>query len=258
MPKSFAWVTSLLAGLAGCASPNAEPKLPPDLAAYREAFVNDVGTRFVEECDQQQMFEKIAAARVLWLGDMHANSRLHALQSEFLTALQNRGIKLLLALEAIGTQDEARVKEFLEGDGKQVEMERDIRKRWPESWLSDLSLDPFYYRGLLSMAKRNQWPVVGLEPTPRVPLAQRDDIIANSVRAAAAAHPERLVVVIVGQAHLLGQGDLVRRTGLPAVALGGTPPPSLRSRNKELMLRHHFLRSGGDLWWFAETCRVPE
>jgi hypothetical protein len=258
MPSSPAWVTFLLAALVGCTTPTAERKLPPEIAAYRQAFDDAVGSRFIGECDQQQMLAQITAARVLWLGDVHTNSRLHALQSELLTELQRQGIKLVLALEAIGTQDEARVQQFLEADEKQVAMERDIKRRWPESWLSDLSLDPFFYRGLLAMAKRYGWPVRGLEPTPRAPLAQRDEIIARSVQAAAAAHPDRLVVAIVGQAHLLGQGDLVRRTGLPAVAFGGLPPSTLRVQAQEDLRRNRFLRSNGDLWWFVEICRIPD
>jgi len=258
MPKSLAWVTSLLAGLVGCATPTAERALPPEIVAYREAFASDVGTRFLGECDQEQMVAMISAARVLWLGDQHNNSRLHALQSELLTELQRRGIKLVLALEAIGTQDEARVQQFLDSDEKQNVLQQDLRQRWPESWLSNLSLDPFFYRGLIAMARRYEWPVVGLEPTPRAPLAQRDDIIARSVQQAAAKYPDRLVVAIVGQVHLLGQGNLISRTGLPAVALGGAPPATLRSSGQDDLRRHRFLRSSGDLWWFVEICRAPE
>ncbi len=45
-------------------------------------------------------------------------------------------------------------------------------------------------------------------------------MIASRVRRLALAHPETLVVVVVGHAHLLGEGGLIARVALPNVALG--------------------------------------
>ncbi len=39
-------------------------------------------------------------------------------------------------------------------------------------------------------------------------------------RASCRAFPDRLIVVVVGHAHLLGKGRLVARVGLPSLAVG--------------------------------------
>ena len=90
----------------------------------------------------------------------------------------------------------------------------------------------------------------GLEPTPRLPLAERDRLIALRVRAIAAARPERLVVVFVGQSHLLGEGDVVANCGLPALMVGGEPSPELLAARASAPGDGDLLRSSGGPWWF--------
>jgi hypothetical protein len=64
------------------------------------------------------------------------------------------------------------------------------------------------------------------------------------------AHPDRLVVVVLGQAHLVGQGDLVRRVAGRGIAIGGEPPPSLR--HSAAGERGSVQQCQAGLWWFAE------
>ncbi len=253
------FVTFSLGLLAACAGTTA-PDPGPGAAArpYRSSFAEAAGNRFVADLDRDQLASELQGARVLWLGDQHRSSRLHALQSELLTDLLHRGIRFTLALEAIGTQDEPAVQQFLEQKVTLTQLRATMRERWSGSWLDDLDLDVWFYRSLLAFAASNQVPVFALEPTPRGRLADRDAVIASTVQKLAADHPDRLIVAIVGQAHLLGMGDLVARTGLPAVTFGGEPTPALRDASPENADRKLLRRSDAGLLWFSELCRRPD
>lgn len=250
-------VTLGLLLVASCASPSATaPGANDTLRAYREAFVAAAGNSLVAVRDREAFVAALPAARVLWLGDVHDSTRLHALQSELLEDLHHRGVEPVLVLEAIGTQDTKDLQRYLAGELPLEDFCRLVQQRWPGSWLDDPEFDPFFYRGLLAFAKKYNLPVVPLEPTPRAPLTQRDEAMANVVNQVAAANPTRPIVVIVGQAHLLGQGDLVHRTGLPWLALGGDPAPALRTLSRADRRRGDLWQSDSGLFWFAELC-VP-
>jgi hypothetical protein len=79
--------------------------------------------------------------------------------------------------------------------------------------------------------------------------------MAARVRELAAAHPGHLVVIVVGQTHLLGDGDLVGRTGLPGVVVGGEPTGPLRGAvapTAPTAPTAGFVASDGGVWWFAD------
>lgn len=257
MPPFRALVTFAVGALAACSiSRPARPTLPAELAAYQAAFETAVDQPFGAAIDRPQLLQRIRGARVLWLGDTHTSSRLHALQSELLQDLEQAGIPYALVLEAIGTEDMPFVQAFLDGQSDLRKLRQAMRGRWSGSWLDDPELDPFFYRLLLQNARRNKSPVLALEPTPRGTLSARDAAMPGVVRSAAAAHPERLIVVVVGQAHLVGGGDVVRATDLPSVVLGGEPPLHLARRSPAAPDKGSFLPAGGMLW-FAATCGRP-
>jgi len=239
--------------LAGACAPSTfvwDDAVPATLQGYRAAFAEAVGTQLRGSLTREELLREIGDGRVLWLGDHHSSSRLHALQLELLDDLRERGERLVLALEAIGLQDEVHVRKYLAGELTMESLRQQLRARWDGSWLDDRELDPWYYRSLLAFARNHELPVVALEPTPRLPLAHRDDILEANIRRALDDHNDRLVVVVVGQAHLVGQGDLVRRIASRGVAIGGEPPPSLRcSAPGE---RGSVQQCEAGLWWFAE------
>ncbi len=252
-------ILSLL--LVGACSPGTFgwQSLPPQLADYRAAFTAAAGTRFEAATTQAALLRQLPTVRVLWLGDHHASSLVHGLHRELLAAVakatQSDRRPLAIGLEAIGDLDQAAVDAFLAGRLEMRELQRLMKARWAGSWLDDPALDPGYYRSLLAFAKANGATVHALEPTPRLPLAERDARIAARVAAIADGNPDRLVVVVVGQAHLLGMGDLLRRTGLPHLALGGEPTPALLAAAPARLDRGMLHRSDGGLWWFAELLR---
>lgn len=239
--------------LAGACTPSTfawDDAVPAALQGYRAAFAEAVGTQLRGSLTREELLREIGDGSVLWLGDHHSSSRLHALQLQLLDDLQGRGKRLVLALEAIGLQDEVHVRRYLAGDLTMELLRQQLRTRWDGSWLDDRELDPWYYRSLLAFARRNQLPVVALEPTPRLPLAHRDDILETNIRQVLDDHRDRLVVVVVGQAHLVGQGDLVHRVAGRGIAIGGEPPPSLR--RAAAGERGSVQQCQAGLWWFAE------
>ena len=127
-----------------------------------------------------------------------------------------------------------------------------MKRRWPGSWLDDPELDPWFFRSLLAFAKEHEVPVFALEPTPRLRLAARDACIAQSVREARARHPRRVVVVVVGQTHLLGLGDVVRRSQVGGLVIGGLPTEPLLDPGPPARSRGAAWRSDQDVYWFDE------
>lgn len=249
--RCLAIATSLLA--AGCVPGRfGRDESARSLGAYREDFVAACGTRFDVRLDRDAFVARTRDARVLWLGDHHKDHALHTLQGGLLEEVRRTGRPLLLLLESIGRDDEADVAHFLAGGGGLDELRRRLRARWPGSWLDDDALDPWFYGWLLAFAREHALPVRALETIPRPPLGQRDPAIARRIAALAAEHPERLVVVVIGQAHLVGGGRQLERCALPQLALGGVPPATL-PRPSPPPAPGSLLRSDGGLWWFAEV-----
>ena len=225
-----------------------------DLASYLESFATAAGTRLEEGLSLPDALRRIRSERVLWLGDDHRDPALHELQLELLSALARQGVSMVLLLEAIGTQDEPAVADWLRSATTLDELLARTTARWADSWLEHDSVDAEHYRAVLAFAKEHCVPVLGLEPTPRRPLRTRDDAIAARVRNAAAAHPGSLLVVQIGQAHLLGDGALIARTRLGGFAIGGSPTPALRAATPPPRGEPAALwRSDGGLWWFARS-----
>lgn len=219
---------------------------------YRQSFIEEAGQELVERMPRQDLLTRIEASRMLWLGDHHRHSRLHALQTQLLQQLQRRGVRMAFGLEAVGVRDERIIHDFLTNEIDLTGLRDGMRVRWDGSWLDDRNLDPWFYRSLLEFAKRHRIPVFALEPTPRLALATRDTYMAQTVQKASERYADRLVVVIVGQTHLLGQGDLVRRVGLKSTVIGGMPTRQLLAESPPAVPRGVCWRADSGLLWFGE------
>lgn len=242
--------------LAACQSADRSSRASPadredGFAPYRASFAAAAGDALVEQLDREELLRRITSSGALWLGDHHRHARLHALQSELLDALAAADAALTLGLEAVGVQDQEWVDDYLAGRVDMATLRRRMRTRWPGSWLDDPDLDPFYFRSLLRFARAHGVPVLALEPTPRLPLARRDEVMARAVAAARRAHPDRVLVVLVGQAHLLGRGDLVRRSGVGGVVIGGEPTDALQRVRPPRGDAGSAWRSNADVYWFS-------
>jgi len=248
---------ALLLLTAACTGPSLDWQGRPDvpLADYQQAFARAAGERFDAEATPAEILTRAAAARVLWLGDHHRDLALHDRHRDLLVQLQRRGTPWALGLEAIGTQDEPRLRDYLAGRASLDQFTRAVGQRWPDSWLEGNEVDAPHYRSLLRLCAASGVPVFALEPTPRLPLARRDDAIAGAVRAAADRWPGRLIVVVIGQTHLCGGGDLIGRVGLPSVALGAHAPEALAAAVPASCPSGRLLRSDGALCFFADLMR---
>jgi uncharacterized iron-regulated protein len=234
---------------AACAGAPFDWRPPGDLDAYHARFERAVGDRWLATADLSELIATLRDRRLLWLGDHHRSPALHALQRELLVNLIAAGERPRLLLEAIGEQDAKALARFAV-DGDLAALRSAVRARWPGSWLDAADVDADHYRQLLALAFQHGLSVEGLEPTPRVELAARDARIADNVGRAVAAANGRLVVVLVGQTHLLGGGDLCARVAAPALAIGGEPPPKLRAARGG-PTAGQVGRSDGGLWWFG-------
>lgn len=257
MPKPCTTVILTLACSACAAdrfgwSDDARQRVPASLTHYRQSFFAAAGKRLVEPIDQATLIDEAIANGVLWLGDHHRHALLHGLHGQLLRQLRDNGARLAFALEAVGTEDQHDVDAFLLGDLDMQQLRRRMLARWSGSWLEDRSLDPAYYRALLIAARAHGEPVVALEPTPRLTLERRDPQIAAAVAQAHERHPDRLLVVVVGQAHLLGDGDVVGKSGQTGVVIGGRPPAWLKRPRRHPGLRHELgcWRTDADVLWF--------
>ncbi|MFO1055322.1 MAG: ChaN family lipoprotein [Planctomycetota bacterium] len=198
------------------------------LDTYKREHQAALGSRIVAELSEPELLKRLDQERVLWLGDRHTDIALHGMQRDLLAELRRRGRHLVLALEAVGCEDDGEVARYLAGTIDQPELRLRIRGRWPESWLDSSDVDHSAYRALLADARTAGDPVFGIEPAPRLPLRERDAAIGARVRDLIATHPDRLVVVLVGQAHLGGEDHAVAHSGSRGILLVPDPGDTLQ------------------------------
>lgn len=253
MPGRRSIATAALTALAACTPSQFawDDVQGSGLARYRQSFAEACGTRFDAALDEGGFLAMVQRTRIVWLGDYHSDAVHHTRIAGLLERLQRGPRPLALALESIGRADEPLVAAFLRGELSLAALRQQVRARWPDSWLDDPALDSTFYCWLLAFARDHRLPVVALEEVPRPPLEVRDAAIAARIAAFAAEQPDRLVLAIVGQAHLVGDGALVSRCRLPQVVLGGVPPKALAAAAPRGPIDGSFLRSDGGLWWFA-------
>lgn len=227
---------------------------PSALREYHSAFERGAGSRIDGGASTQDFVALQRTRRALFLGDHHRDEALHLCHRELLRELASGGLKVALLLEAIGVEDQPSVDDYLAGRIGMETLAQRCRARWPDSWLSNADVDVEHYRELLRIARHSRIDTFALEPAPRLPLAQRDARIAAQVRAVAAARPDALVVVVVGQSHLLGEDRVVARAGLPSLVVGAEPPEDL-ARSLPTGSEHDLVRTNRDVWFFAASLR---
>ena len=116
MPKQLIFVTLVVVFTASCSQDFLWQGGPgSELHAYRASFTASAGRELVAQVPRAQLLRDLKSAQILWLGDHHRHSRLHALQMELLQQLQQQGRAMCLGLEAIGVQDQPLVDDFLAG-----------------------------------------------------------------------------------------------------------------------------------------------
>ena len=211
--------------LASSAATNA----PPIFASTSKPTTEISATVSSGRCAGPTFAKMLRDKRILFLGDHHRDSDLHRQMLELIDWACANGHRPVLGIEAVGIQDDANLQEYLAGGITLARLRARIARRWPLSWLESDDVDHSFFRQLLSRAKTKAMPVFCLEPTPRHTLTARDTIIASNIRRALRLHQDRLLIVIVGHAHLLGRGHLTGRVGVPSIAVGARLSPTLEA-----------------------------
>lgn len=249
---------ALAAALASSCANNAfdwQGRSPSQLEEYRQAFQDRAGTRFIAAASREQFLTLAKTKAALFLGDHHRDADVHAEQRALLRDLVGHGARVQLLLEAIAVEDQIRIDDYLRGEMSMERLVAECRARWPEAWIAGGDVDPEHWRGMLRIAKELRIPVHGLEPAPRLPLTERDARIAAQARTIALANEGSLVVVIVGQSHLLGPGRVVERTGLPCTVVGAALPKPL-ARIEAMRPDADVARTDQGVWFFASSGRL--
>ncbi len=237
--------------LVGCLLEPGASRHERQVRAYRNAFLSEVGSRLVAHRSTDDFLQEACRQRILLLGDHHRAADLHQLQLALLDALGRRGRPLTFVLEAVAPDDETDITGYLQGRLGEQELWHRTASRSPRSWLAGGDVDTDFYRQLIVLARRHGAWVRSLEPIPRPSLQQRDARMALRLEELADRDSDRLLVVVVGESHLLGRGRLLNTVRLNATALGAWPPPQLRkaSQNRPASDMH---QSSGGLGFFDE------
>jgi hypothetical protein len=254
--------------LAGCSgagltwpaeSQDPDPSGPRYLRAYKESHFKALGSGFLGSLPMQEFLQRVRKTRVLFIGDDHANAELHARVLALLETLHAQGIRLHLGLECVGSGDENAAARYVRGELELSDFVAESARRWPGTWLSNPEVDSDFYLAVLRRARAFGATLFALEPIPRLPLYERDRLIARNVRRAARAEPSRLIVVLVGHAHLLGYGDLIARVDLPHMAIGARMSTDLARAREGLAVPADatFLEATSGVLFFAPRAAPP-
>ncbi len=222
------------------------------LKNYVDAHFHALGTEFVDALSRTDFLTQLRRTRVLYLGDHHRDVQLHARMLELLDWICAQGLRPVIGMEAIGSQDNPSLQEFLVGGIQLDALRRRIVSRWPLSWLERQGVDRAFFRDLLRRTHRHKLDAFPLEPTPRFGLDHRDGVIATNIRRALRLYPDRLILVIVGHAHILGDGHLLGRVGAPSMTIAARCSPVLTraiARHPPVG-KHEFLRTDRGVLFF--------
>lgn len=245
--------------LASCADPHLgwdgashedpSPSGPGYLREYKESHYRDIGRRFSGALDWDELLTELDQRAVLFLGDHHEDVQLHERMLSVLVRLA-KSRDIAIGVEALGTQDEPALARFLSGE-LDLDLFRDqVARRWRGSWLESHEVDRDFYRRLCVLGHDLNVPIFALEPTPRIELSERDAVIAERIQAAAKRWPDRLIVVVVGHAHLLGAGKVVERLRMPCKTFGARMSRSLIRDFREQSFREPFLETDAGVIFF--------
>jgi uncharacterized iron-regulated protein len=148
----------LLLVLTGCASkaPLGNPELPypPRSRALVGGIIHLPTGR---EVRQDTMLEHAAQARIVYVGETHDNPASHRLQLEVLSHLQQQNPGgMALAMEMFTPEQQEVLDRWSNGELSEKEFIKEVQ------WFSNWKMDFAYYRPLLSFARENRIPVIGI------------------------------------------------------------------------------------------------
>lgn len=144
--------------LAGCASkaPIGNPELP--YPPQKEAVVGGIiHLPTGQETSSEIMLEHAAQTRIVYVGETHDNPASHDLQLEVLSHLQQQNPgKITLAMEMFTPEQQESLDRWSAGELTEKEFIKEVQ------WYSNWKMDFAFYNPLLTFARDNRIPVIGI------------------------------------------------------------------------------------------------
>jgi uncharacterized iron-regulated protein len=111
----------------------------------------------------EQAMEMIAAAKVIYIGEMHTNLQAHEAQRRVIEALERRFPgKVAIGMEMFREPQQGALDRWTRGELSEPEFLRE--SKWYDNWGSDFAL----YRGILELARDRRLDVLALNPSKEV------------------------------------------------------------------------------------------
>jgi uncharacterized iron-regulated protein len=154
---------ALLGGCAAARVPAADNGLTPYPLA-REPQVGDIvhlPTGTIMNFDQA--LEMIAAAKVIYIGEMHTNFQAHEAQRRVIEELERRFPgKIAIGMEMFREPQQPALDRWTRGELSELAFLKE--SKWFDNWGSDFGL----YRGILTFARDRKLDVIALNPSKEV------------------------------------------------------------------------------------------
>ncbi len=111
----------------------------------------------------EQAMEMIAAAKVIYIGEMHSNFQAHEVQRRVIEELDRRFPgKVAIGMEMFREPQQAALDRWTRGEMSELEFLKE--SKWFDNWASEFGL----YRGILTLARDRKLDVLALNPSKEV------------------------------------------------------------------------------------------
>lgn len=170
-----------------------------DLVKYRQEFLGSLDTPAEEsrKLDSAQLDERLAAARLVLLGDQHGTAAFQQNAQEVIEKMARGAGPLHLVIEFIDARFQQHLDDYQAGRLAEAEFKKQAYdgSEWGFPWRS--------FRAILATARDHGVRVIAGEPGRGLSLRQRDRGIAEKVRAL-----DGRALVFYGSLHILGDEHL--------------------------------------------------
>ena len=111
----------------------------------------------------EQAMEMIAAAKVIYIGEMHSNFQAHEAQRKVIEDLERRFPgRVAIGMEMFREPQQGALDRWTRGELSELEFLRE--SKWYDNWGSEFGL----YRGILNLARDRRLDIVALNPSKEV------------------------------------------------------------------------------------------
>lgn len=113
--------------------------------------------------DFEQAIGMIAAAKVIYIGEMHTNFQAHEAQRRVIEALERRFPgQIAIGMEMFREPQQAALDRWTRGELEELQFLK--ASKWYDNWSSDFG----HYRGILSFARDHRLDVLALNPSKEI------------------------------------------------------------------------------------------